>query len=795
MSKISTADLKHFDRIEEKEILDFVNFSDKRKHVSIFGLSGVGKTELVTSSIRFLHKENQFKRYTILHYDASNITDEYTKELFYNLLIYKLLQKADSNEINQTYVEEANTFLAFLEKETYKEEVKKNAKRALISSLSLLPTVGPLIYKLLNSEEITPTKEYHTNQYLFYEYLNYLSKATGIIAFIDNIQCLSKELANDFLELFRQVEGRVLLFTSVTIKDDEVLTKKLIETYRLNSNALVLRIENITLDAFNEICKQNLNTRLYFEVVGRIEYFYELVQYGNMREVDELIFQITQNGIASISGTPTLQGIRALDEIKKDILNLVSLFPEGIKLSFIEKIIRYNYNCTDAELQQSIFNLCKMKYTLIGENDTLQVKHEKITQASKQNLELVEEEERFAELIYSCKKVFSDIMYETMDDSDFIFCINGLMELEQQFDLFRNLGAIEKYINILYSNFWYFQICQLYRDLSTKIKNGEKITLLFPICSLIQILDSFQKTSNFSEGLAISNQLSSVYNMDLYKAKFLLQSYHYKETIEVLQYRLNNYESWSIYLNALQHLRRDIEVKRKIEGLMGSLHQYLDVEFYYIILRNSGHLFKFETAITNLQNALEYFQKNNNKFVVSTCFNNIGILYLYHKRDKSSIGMARTHFKHAQTIMHQIKSNEEYQSLINIGVSYACDNNAYLALEYFEQAQVLVPSNLTFDIIKLQCNILICKYMLSTDEKYITDVRGELLELCSRSENLPDPWIKLLCTYNLYVLRGFDINNCEDLKENYPGDIRLYGLIINSAKGRFMLGVSPHWRY
>lgn len=216
--------------------------------------------------------------------------------------------------------------------------------------------------------------------------------------------------------------------------------------------------------------------------------------------------------------------------------------------------------------------------------------------------------------------------------------------------------------------------------------------------------------------------------------------------------------------------------------------------YYYIILRNSGHLFEFDKAITNLQKSLEYFQNLGNKFVESTCLNNIGILYLYQNQNEGNIYTARKYFKQAQKIMHQLKSNEEYQSIINIGVSYICEGNPKLALEYFECAQMIMPPSLSFDIVKLKCNILICKYLINKED--ITYVREELLNLCSEAEDLPDPWIKLLCIYNLYVLRDGDIANLSNLQETYPGDINLYGLILkNQDTEKFMLGISPHWRY
>lgn len=794
MSKINITELKHLDRNEEKEIFNYIAEHNNRGHVSVFGMSGTGKTEIISSTIRLLHKGDFFSQYTVLHYDASQIPEDCTKDIFFNLLIYKLLQKTNSHEMNQTYVTEGNTFLSFLEKAAYKEEVKANAKKALISSLSLLPTVGPLIYKVLNTNTEITFKDYYTNQYLFSEYLDFLSKTTGVIVFIDNIQYLPTDITNEFYELLRHLEDNTLLFTSYTLGNDMSITRKLVEDHRLDNNSLILNVENITKDMFEDVCKQNLEYQQFLNVKERLEYFYTLVQYGNMREIDEFIFQINQNGIETINETPTLQGIRALDEIKKDIVDLASLFPEGIKLSFIEKIVKYNHGCNEAQLQQSISNLCKMKYILIGENDTLKIEHEKISQASKQNLEFVAEEERFIELIHSCEKVFTEILYEPIDDSDFVFCVNGIMEFEKQFNFLKHLGVLEKYINILYTKFRYYQICQLYRNLSRSINYGNKTALLFPVCSLIQILDSFQKTSCFAEGLEISNQLSNFYNMELYKAKFLLQSYHYQEAIDTLSNRLTSYESWSIYLNALQHLRHDEEVREKIAYLQENTYQYSDIEYYYIILRNSGHLFPYNEAIKNLQNSLEYFQNLDNTFVESTCLNNIGILYLYQSQKKENTSIARRYFKQAQEIMHQLKSNEEYQSTINIGVSYLCENNPKLALEYFECARTVMPSSLSFDMIKLQCNILICKYLM--DKQDISYIRKELLNLYSKAEDMPDPWIKLLCVYNIYILRDGNILDAGDFFKNYPGNINTYGLIVNNPKiDSFMLGISPHWRY
>lgn len=794
MSKIKINNLKHIERNEEKEILEYISERSRQMHVALFGMSGVGKTEILLTSLNILINGDLYSGYTILHYDAAQVPENCTNDLFYSSLTYKLMQKSNSNDIDLTRVSQGNTFLSYLEKSSYKEEVKSNAKKALIASLSLLPTIGPVIYELLNTSDENVSQNYQTIQYVFREYINYLSKTTGIIIFVDNIQRIPLDVVSAFYEVVRQAEGNIILFSSYTLEDNRIFSKKIVAEYSLHKDNLVLLIENIPLELFDRLCEENLDSQLYYSLHQRLQYFYALVQYGNMREIDELIFQISQTGLDNLTDTPTLQGIKALDEIKKDIIDLAALFPEGIKLSFIKRILKYNEGCTESQFKQSISNLCKMNYILIGDNDTLKVQHEKIMQASRQNLEIASEEERFVELLHSCERFFAEAVYETSDNSEFVFCVNGLIELEKEFSLERHLGILEKYINILYINFRYFEICQLYNKLAETVSYGNQIAILFPIRSIIQILDSFQKTSNFEKGLKISKELSNYYNMDLYKAKFLLQSYHYEDAIKVLNNRLNNYESWSIYLNAMQHLRRDSDVRGYVKQLINEKFGYEDDEYYYIILRNSGHLFDFQTAYENINKALEYFKTINNTFVESTCLNNMGILYLYKGKESSNVLTAKDYFKKAQKIMHQLKSNEEYQSIINIGVSYFCEKDYNMALEYFINAAHIMPESLMFDFIKLKCNTLVSQYMIGSLS--IEDIREELLLLYSEAEKMPDPWIRLLCKYNLSALRADNNSYIERFKKEYPGEINAYGLIVpNTDFGNFMLGISPHWRY
>lgn len=163
---------------------------------------------------------------------------------------------------------------------------------------------------------------------------------------------------------------------------------------------------------------------------------------------------------------------------------------------------------------------------------------------------------------------------------------------------------------------------------------------------------------------------------------------------------------------------------------------------------------------------------------------------LYKGLEPSNIQKAKNYFKQAGKIMHQLKSNEEYQSIINIGVSYFCEKDCNMALEYFTKAAHIMPQSLTFDLVKLKCNKLICQYVLGNISQ--EELRGELLSLYSEAEDLPDPWIQLLYKYNLGILRADSISYIKSIEKEYPGEINVYGLFVpNNEFGNFMLGVSP----
>lgn len=796
MPKINITNLEYFKREEEQQIMDYIFRPDIRHHILIMGESGTGKTELVKRCVNKTHHTEQYCHCTIVHLDAVQISENLDEETFYSILTYQVLRPVIHTPVGLSYVEEKNSFLYFLENSSYIEEVKIKTKKMLISALSLIPSIGPAIYNILSENETNPANEYQSVRSILFDYFNYLCDNTGLIIVLDNIQLLPINIVKDLNNMIYQLNDRVISFFIYCMESEIILSHNTIIKYCRDNDTLALNIENVSMDDFGQICQNNLPYADSIAINDNLNYFYALTQSGNMKEIDEFIFQVKLNGLDGINEIPTVRGIQMLDDIKKDIMDLLAIFPEGIKMTFVQRILEYNRQCTSAIIKQSISHLSKVNYIFVSNNEMIQIQHSKYAEASRINMEMDSEEERFSDLLMACEYVFTKMAYEDCEDSEFVFCIDCLLELKKHSELIKHLGILDKYINVLYSKYRYSQICVLYNYLVDTTHMEMELALLFPLRSIMQLLDSLQKTSDFDTGLRISNTLSNTYNVRLFQSKFLLQSYHYTDAIEVTRQNLNSYESWSLYFNALQHLRTDDILREELEDFLTCNHDYDDIEYYYIILRNCGHLFPYEQSIVLLEKALAYFESIENRFVESTCLNNIGILYLYKKICSSNLRIAKNHFKKAKGIMHDLRSSEEYQSIINLGVVYFCEQDYSRALDYFEMALELLPRTLSFDRLKLESNILLTKYVLGISS--YNDTKAAFIEIVEKAEDMPDPWIGFLCNYNLYTLKKNIGEEIGSFTYKYPGDKSIYGLYINNTERiiqNVMLGVSPHWRF
>lgn len=801
MSIIYSNELSYYERIEdglvESKLLQLATTSSAMEFI-VSGESGVGKTCFINQAIKTITGNACFDKLQVIYYDALEYCNTFNKETFFNTIIYKTLTTKSPTSNNITKIDKGQTFIDFLEKKSYHNDIKNNIKQSLISSLSLIPLIGSTINNIFNIESKDYRQIYFDNSIYFLEYINHIAER-GLILIIDNAHIIPTHIFNELSFRINNNNPIAIIIINSLSNSDE-LTHSQISMQKIFADLTTILIDKLSIDDFDMICSRYFNDELYIKFKKDIKKYYEFVERGNFRLIDEFIFRAINKGLDTINDSPLIENIYDMDEIKQNILNLLKILNNGVNEDLIKKIIMFNDMCTEEKIESGLAELVASKYITHSNNNIYSLEHNKIGEATTELQSIGDNSDQIIDLYNSCKRILTREVYSDITDCDFVFCITELLKIQGQIDLVKHIGIISKYINILDINYRYEDICLLIQNLIDK--SGEsRLILLFPINSILKILNAFQKTSKFKQGTELANTISGYYNINVYLAKFQLQMYDYSGAEKLIKNNLNSFEAYSIYINALQHLRHDLKAKDLVVELIEKKNMYPDKEFYYVILRNSGHLVNYTTALRNLQDCIEYFMFSNNSFALSTSYNNIGLIYLYnYKNNTNDILAARENFHSAQKLMREFHSNEEYQSTFNIGLSYMCEKKYDIALRFFDQALQLVPNVLTFDIKKFLCTQYICK--LLNEEITPIECRNLLNDEYIDVETHTDPWLKFMYDYNLETIDSI-IKHLRavysDITNNYVGIPDIYGVEFSTnyenKKCSFILAPSPHWRY
>lgn len=801
MSIIYSNELHYYERMEDKfiesKLLQLATTSSAMEFI-VSGESGVGKTYFINHAVKKISNNECFDKLQVIYYDALEYGDTFNKEIFYNTLIYKTLTEKAPSLSNITKIDKNQTFINFLERKTYQKDIKNNIKQSLISSLSLIPYIGTTINNIFKIESKNYRQLYFDNSLYFFEYINHISK-NGLVLIIDNAHLIPEYIFNE-LNFRINDNNPIAIIIIDSLRNNDELTHSHITTQKIFTDIATILIDKLSIDDFDVICGKYFSDKIYVKFKKNIEKYYEFVEYGNFRLIDEFIFRSINKGLENINDSPLIENIYDMDEIKQNILNLLKILNNGVNEDLIKKIILFNDMCSEEKIESGLAELVANKYITHSANNIYSLEHNKIKEATIEIQSIGDNSDRLVDLYESCKNILTREAYNDISDCDFVFCITELLKIQGQLDLVKHIGIISKYINILDMNYRYEDIAFLIQNIIEKSQDIQLI-LLFPVNTILKILNAFQKTSKFKHGIQLANTISKYYNINMYLAKFQLQMYDYIGAEKLISNNLNSFEAYSIYINALQHLRQDFKARTLVLKLMEKKNMYADKEFYYVILRNSGHLLDYNTALKNLQECIEYFMFSNNSFALATSYNNIGLIYLYnYKINKTDILVARDHFHFAQKTMREFNSSEEYQATFNIGLSYMCENKYNVALRFFEQALQLVPEVLTFDIKKFVCTQCICR--LLNKEITPTKCRNMLNDEYIAVEKHADPWLKFMYEYNLETLNSIikQYNgNYLKITNDYVGIPNIYGIEFEvnfeNNKKSFILSPSPHWRY
>jgi tetratricopeptide (TPR) repeat protein len=778
-------------RAIEMEKLDACcNFAEtnKSRTAIISGHSGTGKSFLikqVLNQVATKHKDS-----LILYIDLSS--DEFVTTMLFESLIYLCWNEKAFNSKSLLQIPDKAAFSSFLKTRKLKKSVITKFLAVVSSTVEMIPSYGKPLKEIIPQNIFEKEKEDPTPDIAvtFFKYLEFLSQRMPVYLSIDNYQFLQRNLRLLLESHIEAVEKNLCFITVVRTLESE--TDAYFPTC-FSSMQLDLRLKSFTLhetiELFSKLSTYTSNSNIIAEDC------YKKTN-GNLKEIEYYISSL--NHLAPSSNRNDIktlvETLRSLPRLEKYLVTIASLFPAGIRLQYVTRLLSNILLVEDEERVSVIIgDLVKIGYLYLNGHsaDLVKPAHEKIIHSIKKGLSEDEFIEMHRELLASMESLINGPI-QINDYNYLLHCYVGVFTANQ----FK--GKIEYVIrlfDIQYKSNRYFYILAIYKEFKEMIN-------FLPEHSVEQILDACQKASEFYLGMEalklIENQsgrLSS--SCKLFYVKYLTQTYHFQKALELIK-ELDPSEKVFLYqLNILQHLCHDKEAKRIIKQLQkNKTHRHE----YYIILRNSAHYFSYDDALINLITSYNYFRQNGLLFEEATGLNNLGVIHLWN----GSYENARKCLSQAVEIFENLNSNELFEPLCNLGILSFQEGNYVDAKRHTEKSLSIVSRSLMLDHIILTNNILI--FRLALKEISMNEYNSHLRMLYTQCKLLEDPWLHFSVIYNLSQSEialslqqtaspnPYFLDRINQRKET--GTELITSLVVDGhGQLDLLLSLSPHWRY
>jgi hypothetical protein len=316
------------------------------------------------------------------------------------------------------------------------------------------------------------------------------------------------------------------------------------------------------------------------------------------------------------------------------------------------------------------------------------------------------------------------------------------------------------------------------------------------------ILDAFQKTAQFNQGLAAielmrKHQKLPQRTLDLFAAKYLVQKFDYHEAETLLSRMKPRPDRDVILFNILLNLCRDDEARQMLAGLPKSPRELN--EFQCVMLRNAAHLYNPDIARELLRLARAGFKNKGLKFGEATTLNNLGVLELWAGR----LQEGSQYLLAAQTALEDLNSNEVYQPITNMAILHAMRGQLVSAKEQLQRARMWASPHLRMDDLMLQLNQLVLDLMDGNIRGTIA--AGKAIDLYRRSLQTKDVRFQRVLAWFANQLESAFIGSSSFLDSTmYETQVRNNGCVghevyceidVDGCRITAVLQLSTHWRY
>lgn len=787
MKKINEYAIEFYGRKKEiDQLLSTLNAGIKQNYF-LHGKSGTGKTKLISKVIEKYHKDNP--DVPIIYFDSllgydnenSNIFPEYFS-------ISKLLIASEFDYTDMTCLKREHTLEFFLKKNDIHKRIINLTVNALKAALGFIPH-GSTINSVIDN--ISPA--YQANKLGYnYSFVNILksyiekvfSDLTPIVI-IDNIQELHEYELMVLAEIFSSKAINIQIYREKA--NQTLIDYDISKSSYCSNNIQILEISTFNKSDIHNILSLNIaefskNTTEYKKKIVE-----DCMNITGGLPIDVARYVVKYKKNRSLSLSNFNEERVSLDLIAKQLLFIMSQFKSGLKNVYVYEIFHdfLSQNISvelaiDELIERGMIDVNKYQSGLIAPS------HESVLRISEDIL-INEDNEAIFDIIPHINYIL--IKNATIENEEFLFLVKSLLSLNKLEQLRKEMYLIYRYLRVLDEFNYFSEIVRFYKENIEFDGQEDYLFEFLPLNTTKIILNAFQKTGEFTLGLTLIKKLSRNDMTITYNAKYLIQLYKYDEALKLLDQNLDSFENYTLKVNILQHLRRDYEVKSLIENIHSSNHKD---EFYYLLLRNTGHLFNPELSISNITKCISYFPQNS--FYQGTAYNNLGIQKLRSKRYHEALSI----FNKAENIFIQLNSNEIYQVYFNKSVYYLLISDITKAVEYLKSGFKSVPKTLIYDINKFICNFIYAKYLQDNNLSLLNHRLKSYYNRIKKS-TIPDKWLYFQAAYNLISTSkalGLEVpHEYLEIITNFKSLSINYGQTISFNGFDYILAISPHWRF
>lgn len=765
---------------EREELSRLIRILSGSKHESstyfkLSGESGSGKTELLKKAVERIVKSDTM----FIYIDIT--ADEFQSTSFFPTLLETVYMPFCHHYNTITNIPE-NLALSKYIKKIFKTHTSfEKFFNTLTVSASAIPNVGGPISLIMDK---WLQEKAATIDNLLFLYFKYITKKTRINLIIDNYQFLPNSIKRVLETGINQFNYGFTFFVIERTKGVYNHEQSFCTAFHHD----FLDLGYISYKQYEQLLEKQVIT-----ISDKQKKKMWGVTKGNLKDIDIILNEIRINPGYDITSNKI--AIQNLNSIQRSILLIAALFPAGMKEGFVIQFIRNILRETeDDKIGNAIIKLIDLGYIYINSNshDTIKPTHETVINHVKEAVDLHDLESFCSQLSDSLEELAASY-HGTKDYSYLLHCWVGINSSE---NLRKKSSIPQELISIKFRENAYYYI-------DTIAISIMDIVVYLPDSSIEKILISFQRVSDFGNGINLLNCLRHTYpflydKFRIFYIKFLIQTYEFDEALEELKNIPNSSLKLLCETNALQHLGLDSEVEDLLNTELPTCNHD---ENYYIILRNTAHFFEYESAKANLLSALNYFNNNRHtSFVIATIQNNLSVINIWNEKYDE----ADQFLKPAVKTLEQLYSNEVFEPYCNKSILHLMRREYTVAHKYAQDALNNCPKTLTLDIIMLNINIIIIE--LCQQEISIEDAVLALEKLSNQYPLIEDPWYEFQLLYNRRQLAALIQNEDVPLSHMHERYITEY----NNAKTKFYilkqfqiqnfqvklcLGLSPNWRY